>query len=210
MSGCSYPSISEQQRDLITGTLMGDGSIQKQGDKNAHVKIYNTNKEYLEYIDSVLGNLSRGVSIQRTSEEVLEGTKGRDFMNIDDETEFKDQFYVRTMSHPKLNSYCDWYGKSGKSWPRKLELTPEIFRHLYSCDGHLNKENMCLGITCNNEREEKDKVWNIFVRAGFTPQYWNERSDSVTLMFSVDQTKSLLDWATVVPGMEYKWPEEYR
>jgi hypothetical protein len=67
-SNCSYMGLSENQTEILTGILMGDGSIGGIGKNNTpYFIIHMKNEEYLEYLNkSVFPLLYTGVNEQNS------------------------------------------------------------------------------------------------------------------------------------------------
>jgi hypothetical protein len=192
MSDCSYPEISNFQHDVITGILMGDGTVDLgEGHKNPRFSVQMVNNNYLEYIDSLFGNISTGVR------EVGIATSAGNKV-----------YRLQTRRHPELHEYWNWYSSGVKIWPDDLELTPTVMRHWFCCDGHYDTNNghRRLNIGMLNEVGNKDKINSYLSEVGLPePTRWGNH----TANWGVIETEQIFEYmGNAVPGFEYKWPSE--
>lgn len=197
-SSCDYPELTPYQKEVITGILMGDASVNF-GTKNPLIQISVIEEEYLVYLDSIFGILSTGVS-----EENRDTSSGNTI------------YRLNTRTLPDIYEFSQWYSSGKKVWPEDIELTPTVLKHLYVCDGNLDTHGNAkrIRIGMSNERENKEKVESMFSSAGFTVDRWDERERQIggfrcSAVFNKNQTEKMLEYmGKPIPGFSYKWGEK--
>jgi len=203
-SDCEYPSFDWKQSSVLTGVLMGDGTLDRSG-ANSRIKVEMVNEAYLDYIDSLLGNLSNGVELIQTSEESAKRMRESGFRPDARGENYQNVYKLTTRRHPKLNDFDCWYNSGEKVIP-ELELTPTILKHWYVCDGHLaerdnTRPSVVFGIT--NEYEHSDKLEQMFIEQGLDAN----ATKSKNLSIGVDHTEKFFEFiGEPVDGFKYKWP----
>lgn len=215
---CSEPQLTEEQEEVIAGTLMGDGCV-SHTDKNPALSCLMINQRFLEHLDEMLGVFSTGVRLARTAEESAEENRERGFRPNADAEDYSDQYQLDTRNLEQLHKYEDWYSSGEKVWPEDLELTPTVLKYWYVGDGSYQVgENQVRGnivLSLNNEREHKDKIESYFHDGpGVTVDRWREyeapngRIDCAAV-FHADTSEQLFDYmGSPLPGFGYKWPDE--
>jgi hypothetical protein len=209
-SDCDYPKISEYIAEVITGLLMGDGSLSNR-EGNPTLVCQCTEVKYLEYLNSIFGDLSSGPPrLHVTGDELLE--QNGEFLGATDESEYSDQYRWQTRRNPNLSKFSHWYDGS-KNWPNDIYLTPTVLKHWYIGDGNYNYHgtNDYISIGVNNERNNVDKINNMFKRSSLPkPNRWNESIDKVEIVWNKHESKELLDYmGSPICGYEYKWGNTY-
>jgi len=76
-SDCSHPSFTQHQKEIIIGLLMGDGWIDRHGNKNPYLKCEMVSENYLQHIDKNFGVFGNGVSMRMTAAESAEKVRER-------------------------------------------------------------------------------------------------------------------------------------
>jgi len=217
-SSCEYPSFTDHQRELITGLLMGDGCINT-GGKNPCLQCEMISPNYLKYIDGKFGVFGKGVSLKKTAKESAKQCRDREFRPDAKEKNYSDVYYWRSMAHPELQKFADWYSTGTKVWPSDTELTPTVLKHWYCGDGtwNNNRENNYIEIAMANEIENTEKVGQMFENVGLpSPSNYNiserkDGSETCNAQFTVDQSKELWEYmGEPLPDFEYKWPRRFR
>jgi len=215
-SSCNYPEISEKQKEIITGVLMGDGYINKAG--NPSICVTNTNRKYLEYLDSELTFLSSKISRKATAEESARHARKTGLSENASEENYSDLYVLNGRKHPELSNFEKWYESGEKKFP-EIKLTPKILKHWFCCDGtwHNTNNNNYIAIGLSNERAEKEKVGKMFDSTPVEIARWNEHKRkngagkvNCIIEFSVEDSKKVWKWMGNPPkGFEYKWPDKY-
>ena len=206
-SDCSHVSLSKNQREIITGLLMGDGNISRNG-VNPYLRCKMISENYLHYIDNEFGVLGRGVSQILTASESAEQVRESGFYTDADAADYSDVYKWCTVSHPEIQDFADWYSSGEKVFPKSLNLTPTVLKHWYCCDGHYTNN---IQIAMSKESNNKDKIDELFENSGLPkPSNYNGRKNC-DAVFTVDDSHELWQYmGEPLPDFEYKWPEEYR
>jgi hypothetical protein len=188
-SECSYPSFTQRQHEIITGILMGDGSINAKEGRKPYFKLTNKKKTFVQYIRDQFGILATDVK----TEKMFTSYSGEITM-----------YRVATRCLPELEEYADWYKPDGKRYPHDLELTPLIAKMWYVCDGGLNKsesQRYTVQIACKDQKDRGDKIIELFDEVGFTAKWAGSQ-----IYLRASDSQDFLEWiGDPVPGYEYKW-----
>lgn len=215
---CSWPNLTQLQKDSVCGLLLGDGSIVGKDKKNAYLKVDMISQNYLKYLDDVFGFFSNGVKICATAENKARKNRETGFSPNAEAKDYSDLYRFRTIAHPQINEYADWYSSGKKVWPDDIKLTPTVLKHWYCGDGHWNNggRKNCIEIAMSNEREHTDKVDKMFERVRLpSPSNYNVSKRpsggfKCNAQFTVEQSERLWEYmGEPLPGFEYKWPDEY-
>ena len=218
-SSCTYPNFSNEQNEIISGVLMGDGCLNIKKNKKSRLVINMTNKEYLSYVSNKFGRFSNGISLARSASESFKQAVNSGFSPNAVKENYSNVYRLEIMSHPEFQHFEKWYKTGKKVWPKNIDLTPTTLKHWYCGDGHFDNSgsNRFIEIEMSNESENTDKITNIFESSGLPePSNYsicsreNDRVDC-TAQFTVSQSNRLWKYmGNHLPGFEYKWPEEYR
>lgn len=206
------PELTNKEMEIFTGMMMGDGTLHRSGN-NPHLVISSITKEYLEYVDEIMGVKTTGVK-QFDSKSADKNARSieKSFGKSAENVSCSDIYVLSTRKFPELQK-LDWYtGNNGeKVWPNNIDLTPTVLKHWYANDGTYNKDNNFLNIAASNERGNYKKVKEMFERASLpSPQYNESENDYsgwiVSFYFTGDDTKEIFDYmGDPLPGFEYKW-----
>lgn len=216
-SSCSHKEFTDYQREIITGILMGDGSISIIG-KNPQLRVKMISPNYLQYVADKFGILGNGVKTKMTAAESSEQARKSGFNPNAKKENYSDVYEWCSISHPELHEFEDWYSSGEKVWPKDIKLTPTVLKHWYCGDGHWDNSgsNNHIEIEMANEVNETEKVNQMFESVGLpTPSNYSigkkrDRSTDCSAQFTVDQSKELWQYmGDPLPGFEYKWPKEY-
>jgi hypothetical protein len=214
---CEYPELTQEQKEIITGVLMGDGYINRQKNAKPRFCVGNTNKEYLEHLNRNLKPYSNDVSLGRTAEEVAENFQTSGFSKNIEEENCNDFYRLSTNTSPVFEEFAEWYRSGEKVFPGEIDLTPTTLKHWFVCDGYANKRGRSyyIGIQMANERGNENKIERIFENGpGIGVSYWNSRTqgdgtDYLCAEFAVDDSSALIEYmGDAPPGFEYKWPDD--
>jgi hypothetical protein len=163
---------------------MGDGCIGNRGN-NPRCKISMVTKPYILYLQRKLSPFSSDIYEPPIRDE-----------------KHQQQYNIRTIVHPELEKYSNWYSSGQKVYPKKLNITPSVLRHWYVTDGGIYGEHNYPQIRCWKERKNIEKVEEYFED---TPL--NSSFSSGTLRFPSSKKEffEYIGWEPL-PGFEYKWP----
>ncbi len=195
--------ISKEENKIITGVLMGDGTINRDSG-NPRLVVEMTNKDYLSWLDKKLGNLSCGVSLHRTSEQnskrgVLGNYGG----------EYKDTYVLKTRRHPEIEKFSTWYELGYKEFPSDITLTSTVLKHWYVCDGHYRdgEYHNSIEIGVENESKNKCKINTYFTERDLPEPTWCDTGNSVKIRFTNSESKEIFNYmGEYVEGFSYKFP----
>jgi len=218
-SKCEHKSLTEHQREIVVGLLMGDGSLNTQN-KNPRLQVQMTSPNYLEYVANKFGVLGGDILICRTAEENARHKRESGFRPNADPKDYSDVYQWSSMCHPELKEFENWYSSGKKVWPPDIELTPTVLKHWYIGDGSWNntKRNNNIRIGMSNEVENTDKVDRMFENSGLPSpssyRIWEEdkgNGPSCEALFTIEQSIELWNYmGKPLPDFHYKWPEKYR
>jgi hypothetical protein len=201
---CEYPTVSEFEYEVLSGLLAGDATVKSSKVGNTSIEIKMINKEFLNYVDKILGIKSTGVSKKYTSKEISENI--RDSSPVSSECSFSDQYVVTTRNIPDLNPFSEWYDEGEKRIPDSKKLTSTMVKYWYVCDGGLswNKESNSsrAQLTSTNESDRLSEIANVIgKKSGVRPSVYEDR-----IMFKPRETDDFLSWIGDAPrGFEYKF-----
>lgn len=218
------PDFTERQKDIIVGSLMGDGCLQRQN-KTSHITLRMISNNYLEWIDNIFGCLSTGVKMYLTAKESAKKNRDRGFRPNAKEENYNNMYRLNTRQHPFLNNFNSWYETGKKVWPEDIELTPTTLLHFYVQDGTLQNSNnnkpSYISIAAAKEIDNYEKIDSYFKNRNLpTPHNYVEGrtyrdNNNMDITFTVDQSKDLWNYMlsgqreTPPPDFEYKFPEKY-
>lgn len=193
MSGCDEPEITNRQHQIITGLLLGDGSITKSSGRKPMLSVEMTNEKFINWLDNELGIISTG-----------------NILELDRDTSFGETktYKLNSRRLNKLQEYRDWYSSGEKVFP-DINLTPLILKVWYCCDGDISVDRRwnkkCYArLTAKNEIDRKKNINKMFESLPFSPN-WN---DGARFTFGRDGSKRF--WSYIgepLPGFDYKWPD---
>jgi len=206
-SSCDYPEYTEEELDMVRGLLMGDGYIRdKPKSRNPYLVVAMINQDFLKWLNGKFGVLTQGVSVKSTSQQVSDRAEKQQFGNGGSGT-YNDIYQLRFRSHPALNEFTGWYGKDGKEFPQDLELTSDLMRMWYVCDGGLKHGNYPrVMFYSKNELERIDHWVQKVEDLGFECHAHKEG-----FYIPHSDTRRFLEWMGESPqGFQYKWEVDDR
>jgi hypothetical protein len=214
---CSAPELTEQQKEIVVGLLMGDGSLGR-SNKNPRIRVKMISPNYLEYLDETFGCLGTDVTLKQTAAESAKQNRDSGFRPNAKEENYSDVYQWRTRSLPELHDF-NWYKTGKKVWPEWVPMTRTVLKHWYCGDGCFDNSSRqhSIVIGMSNEVENTDKVDKYFKRMGLpTPSNYSiskrkDGSKNCIAKFTQPASKKLWEYmGEPLPDFEYKWPEEYR
>lgn len=216
---CEYPEITDRQWEIMTGVLMGDGTVQFSEEQNPRFRcdMYEPSKEYLKYLTSeefpvLMTSVKEGESAE---DRAKRHRKSR--FNSDAKAEnLSTMFYVMTRRLPHLDVFQSWY-ENGSEWDcGDIHLTPLTLKHYFVADGCWNNSYSSdyISFTLNNQREIIDEAEQLFLDVGFEPTrtgiYERENTTDVEICFGKETSYEMFEYmGESLPGFDYKWPEKY-
>lgn len=209
LGACEYPSFTDRQREIITGFVMSDASINRNG-KNPHIQSNMITKEFLEWIDEEMGIFGKGVLFCRSAEECAKENRDRGFRPNADAKNYHDQYRWNSMRHPELHEFAAWYDSGKKVWPESVKFTPLSLKVFFCGDGYFRNDkhfkHISFGIL--NERDNKEKIEKLFECVGLSGT-WDESESSCGYRLNNEQSQKAFEiMGDPLPGFEYKWPDE--
>lgn len=217
MSSCEPLQLSDEQKQIVTGLMMGDGTISRSNKGTCRIEANMISKEYLEYLDSQFPLYGSGVRLVNSAEENAKRDRESGFNPSAEADDYSDTYRWTTVTSTTFDAFGDWYDSGEKVWPSDIELTPTVLKHLYCGDGYYRDDDRHDNITIsmNNEKGAKEKVAQMFEDADLPVPRWVEYSergrDDCTARFSKDESTELLEYmGEPLPGFEYKWPTSFR
>jgi len=202
-SSCDFPEFTEKQKEIVTGVLMGDGSVSKPG-RNPQLIVAMINKEYLKHISSKLSPYGNKVKLSRTAEQSAKRMRERGFRPNAKEENYSDVYRMNSRTTPELNEFLEWYESGNKKFPKDIKMTPTVLKHWFVCDGTYvtdgGKDR--IEISAVNEEGRYDNIVSSLKHVGL-----NAKVSGNTIYFSNSETDSVFQYmGEPVPGFKRKWP----
>lgn len=201
------PSFDDEQMEVLTGCLMGDGSVSECGE-SYHFRIASVNKQYLEHLNNKLGILGLGVKLDRSAEELAEHDRDTGFNPRAKEENYNDLYLLETRVSDELSPLRRWYKSGQKTYPRDIRLSQTSFKYWYCDDGNYDTESGGrIRISCANENTNKEKLRYIFRNSDIPEPAFIDFDAGMNIKWSAGSTEKILEWVgEAPPGFEYKWP----
>ena len=184
-------TLNDTAFEIITGELLGDGSIFFTGSKaNACFSHSTANIDYGEY----LYNKLKINNVPLLKKEYLPSRNNN-----------KPQFRTRTCSNSYWsNLHHQWY-KGNKKIVPDIKLTKEICLHWFLGDGYF-EVGTCKISTCSFTYEENKKLANLLTEIGFKASFNKRSGNYYIIRFSKNSFQSFLNWiGDPVKGYEHRW-----
>jgi len=147
---CSHPKLTEEQKEILTGLIMGDGCVSDQCGKT-HPRFITTMvvPEYLEWLDSKFPQYGTGVSTRCMK---------------NDPGNWQQAYDWQTRTSPEFNEWLRWYDSGSKVFPDDVEITPLVLKNWYVTDGTFNTSgrHFSIRIAASNERGNEEKLKQYF------------------------------------------------
>lgn len=211
LTDCEYPELSDYQKSIIVGTLMGDATLShyKGNSKNAQYILRVITVEYLEHVASQMPDwLIDGDSL------VLKESAAESFENSGLPPErrgkvenYNDIYGIHSKRHPYLTELKEeWYDGREKAFPDDLSLNDTILRHWYVTDGNIRRgsENYYqVAFNSVNEAHRPEYIIDKLAEVGYECSY----DGGHKFRLNGESSRRFFDAIDPVPGFEYKWPE---
>lgn len=196
------PVLTQRQKDILTGLLMGDGWMKRENDKWPSMHVAMVSKSFLQWVADELSWAVSSVSEYRSSSEAASISGGN-------EENYSDQYLLRSRAFPDMEEFMSWYSEGQKRFPNDIDITPLIMKMWYCCDGGViysnseYNETTCgiCRISAVNESDRPSILREIISDAGLSCNISNGR-----IRFRRDESHDFLDYiGDPVPGFEHKW-----
>jgi len=189
-NGNSVGSLSEKQRSLIEGCLLGDGYMRCK--TNAHLQITHSFKQK-DYVDWKYKLLE---SLVLTKPKTYKGNGKR----------IGYRFFTRSL--PVFTSfYKRYYTKKGKRVPRDLRLNPFTLAVWFMDDGSKSNNSCYLNTQKFSLSDQRYLIW-VFKRQFCLKPHLDRDKQYRRLRFTVFDTKKFKQIVKrfVLPSLQYKFP----
>lgn len=172
---CEFRSLSDHQREIVRGLLLGDGSLES--NDLTYLRCGSKRRAHAEWLAEELGWLARGVTVDAG-----------------------DTYRLRTMSHPNLGRYWTWTEAPSTGY----SLTPTAARVWYACDGTISfagASDVPQITFAASSDAKREAVAQLLSQRGFEPLTWDRRvalprEQTKPWLNWIDDP---------APGSEYKW-----
>lgn len=201
---CDWSTITKEQKEILVGLLMGDGTLVNRKSDAPVVRVVNTNKQFLRWVANKLDSICFSVELENTAEEQMNKNIESGFVQTSNLENYNDVYKLYTMSHKEFK-HLDWIENGEKVIPEKAPLTPTVLKMWYCSDGSLHWRNdrnkaeaRITNVTENNNLQKfKRMLRNVGIDCRFSGK---------EIQFNEKQTKKFLNYIGEPPsGMEYKW-----
>lgn len=165
----NLPELTQIQKEIIDGSLLGDGTIEKmKGNANARFGKQQKSEsfDYLKYVFDNLKPFSKSF-VERTVENTINIRLNRGPVT-GNRKKFLKINIMRTVSHPFFTELRrKWYPKGIKIVPRDIKLTP-LMLAIWFCDDGSNHKNNKEAIIHTQGFQEEDinfligEMFNLF------------------------------------------------
>jgi hypothetical protein len=137
--------FTQQQDDLMTACMLGDGTVHKQG--RFRLKMKSTMKEYVGYAQQIFKPFAKEIH-EEVSTKPKRGKNNKVIHGDSNELCYASAFWTGT--HPLFKAIRDkWYLTGKKIVPSDLKLNPYILAHWYLQDGCNNQQRKTI-VVCTN------------------------------------------------------------
>lgn len=202
-NSCGEPKLSEKQKSMLVGMFLSDATVSKDGT----MKMYSSNKEFIDWLSDELSFVAYEPILNDTGEDRHKRNIKSGFDGNRD-AEYKDMYCMSVVRHSFTESMIDWYDEGrNKFIPESLPVDENMMKIWYCGDGGLNwskdkraySELRPINFDNSNVTKLVDK---------FGLEY--SIQESGTVCFYGDTEKFLDKIGPAPKGMEYKWENSDR
>jgi hypothetical protein len=176
-------NLTKKQIDVLMGTILGDGFLQKTGKQNARLRLEHSlkQKDYLIWKGKIFNRLFQGTPsyLERIHPNTKEVYK-----------------YVRwqSSSSPSFGKWHKYFYPNGKKTiPKDLGkylISPLSLAVWYMDDGYYSKDRNCFIYLGKISLQEGNILQDIFNKNfGLNPKLYNKKNKGLALFFGVGETK---------------------
>lgn len=187
--------LSFLQKEILTGIMLGDGSL-----CNHHIS-FGHKKEHEEYVDYILQSLGD-----------IAGNRQKDAISGYGTV----MCIGKTIGNISINEYfSDWFKETKKCVP-KINLTPISLAFWYMDDGslshHVDQQDRACFATCGFDEQSILNLLEAFSRIGIVATSYTDNVGYNRIRLNADEAEKLFLYiAPYMPScMKYKLPERYR
>ena len=192
-------NLTKKQTDVLIGTILGDGFLQKTGTKNARLRLEHSDKQK-EYL------LWKGTQISR----LFQGKPT--FLSRVHPKSGETYSYARWQSSasPELGVWQRYFYKEGKKTiPADIGkyLTPLALAVWYMDDGYFSEDKSSFIYLGKISQDEADVLQNAIVKNfSIEPKVYDKKNKGFALYFPVEETRKLhtLLKSLIHSSMRYK------
>lgn len=198
----NYAEIKPDEKEIVKGLLMGDGSIaggKASPNANSFFTLQMTNKKFLNHLKNELNHITTNLRKQRTAQKSVEVANS----SLERQTTNAKSYYELKFSrHPYFsNLRSEWYGEDGKKFPKE-SFSPQKVKMWYVCDGSYTRKRA--RISALNEKERMAKIVKTFEEKSLHPNI-----SGGDIYFSVEETKKFFNYiGEPPPGFKHKWAKD--
>lgn len=187
-SFCEFPTVDDDLRALLTGVLLGGGTLQGNGENTQHLLVQTTSEQLARWLFRELDWLAHSLG-----REIFEGER-------------EPIYRVRTHGHTFLRWLRDaWYRDGKKRIQADTSLTPRSARVWWALAGGLEwtgpHDSQVRGTVSAEADARAEAIASVLETAGFKCKRLDRR---VVIYRPV--LREWLAWiGEPVPGVEHKW-----
>lgn len=199
-------SITDYQKNIMWGLLMGDGWIDTEEGKTSKMAVEMVNKDFLLWVENELDDIVSSFEMRSTAEELA--AKNRSYGYTVNEENYNDMWRIKTRSLEYFDTLRKWYSSGVKRFPNDLELNAITLKVWYCCDGSF-VQNEYPVIYSSDQSDVRDSVLSLFDDIDVNPSFTD--GGGGTIQFKRDDCTNFFEYVgEPPPGFEYKWPERYK
>jgi len=187
-SYCEFPNADGDLRALLTGVLLGGGTLQGNGENTQHLLVQTTSRDLAEWLFAELDWLTH--SLRRR---MFDGER-------------EPIYHVRTHAHTHLRRLRDrWYRDGEKHLRSDVPLSSRAGRVWWALAGGLewtgDFDSQVRGTVSAEADSRATAIITLLERRGYDPT----RLDRRVVLYG-DDLRDWLSWiGDPVPGVEHKW-----
>jgi len=202
---CDYRPLTNRQKEISKGMLMGDAYINIQSGANGMLRAKMINKNFLQWLDKELEPFSSNLETYMTAQESFDSASERFENSVTSVDNYSEIYEYRSCRHPYFTELRDWYKDGKKRFPENIELTPLSAKILMCCDGRVSHKNgKRVNIYSVNEKDRPEYLKSLLDQ--FNP-VWVESSSSIRI--GASDYDEFFEWVgQPLPGFEYKWGDQ--
>lgn len=207
-STCEAPELTEKQKEIINGLMLGDGSVVRPT-ANPRLQVNSRKESFLEFIHGEFGVFSATrPRLVKSAEELAQADRESGFHPEAEAENYGNKYGWESICSKRFEPWREWYETGKKVWPNDIDLTPLTMSVWYASDASFNP-NHGKGrakIDTANEKDSREKVLSYFNGISVETPAWDSYEDHSRIRFSAEGTQQLLEYMdTVIPGYEHKW-----